>query len=151
MGQRFAENAYISPVDQQRMINNTTLFQKLFDHLFGDVTIRSTYKTTAQTGIYKIFYIAPVCTKENIPTEQPAINDLFSTFSAQLASRFTTPPKCTLDVILPLIGAPRTFTRVTDKMVPASPLDPKTLWCIETNKLWDVMMRQMAQKQFGFV
>jgi hypothetical protein len=151
MGQRFAENAFVSESDH-RFITNSTLFQRLFEIMFGDIAPKHNPRQNALLGTYRIFYIAPACTRENLTKEQTAINDLFTTFSSQLANRFEhLQPKCSLDVILPIIGPQRPFTRVTDKMVEATPLDSKVLWCIDTTKIWDVMMRQMAQRQFGFV
>lgn len=103
------------------------------------------------TETFKIFYMAPSCTKEHFSKGQISM-EIFTAFSTQLANVFSTSkPNCTLDVILPIIGAPRPYTCVTDKMAPATPLDTMRLWCIETSQLWDVMMRQMAQRQFGFV
>lgn len=159
MGRKFAENAINIPADfEPRSVNNNVLFQVLFDRMFGDILPQLSegkkknieIKDNLQ-GSFRMFYIATACTKENFSKEQTLINEMFSTFANQLAKIETKGLKCSLDVILPIIGALRPFTCVTEKMTSATPLDSMRLWCIETNKLWDVMMRQMAQRQFGFV
>ncbi|KAL0481359.1 hypothetical protein AKO1_012723 [Acrasis kona] len=148
---KLSENAQI-PDDQERprsANNNQVLIDKLLDHLFRGIEV----KTKIPDGTFRLFYMAPACTKENFQKEQVGINNLFQTFNTRIKERFHTDSinKCTLDVILPIISALRPFTCINEKMKSANPFDCMRLWCIETTNLWDVMMRQVAQRQFGFV